>query len=144
MKRLANGSITSRSTTSATCNRAALVYLVLLTAAEVVAQPPVAPPDQFFDSGGVRIRYLEQGSGPAIVLMHSYTGTLDRHFVANGVFANLAKDHRVIAFDLRGHGKSDKPHDPAAYGEVMAGDAVRLLDHLKIQRAHVIGYRWAR
>ena len=72
--------------------------------------------------------------------MHGYTGTLDRHFLANGVFANLAKDHRVIAFDLRGHGRSGKPYEPSAYGEVMAGDVVRLLDHLEIARAHVIGY----
>ena len=118
--------------------RTVLSCCLLLATAQVRAQPAAA--DQFFDSNGVRIRYIEQGSGPAIVLMHGYTGTLDRHFVANGVFANLAKDHRVIAFDLRGHGKSDKPHDPSAYGEVMAGDVVRLLDHLKIQRAHVIGY----
>jgi pimeloyl-ACP methyl ester carboxylesterase len=104
------------------------------------AQPPAAPPDQFFDSNGVRIRFVEQGSGPAIVLMHGYTGTLDRHFVANGVFANLTKDHRVIAIDLRGHGKSGKPHEPSAYGEELARDVVRLLDHLKVQRAHVLGY----
>ena len=117
-----------------------LACLVLLAATQVFAQPAVAPPDQFFDSNGVRLRYVEQGSGPAIVLMHGATGTLDRHFLANGVFADLAQDHRVIAFDLRGHGKSDKPHDAAAYGEVMASDVVRLLDHLKIQRVHVIGY----
>ena len=116
------------------------VGLILLAAAQAVTQPADAPPDQFFDSNGVRIRYVEHGSGPAVVVMHGYTGTLDRHFLANGVFANLAKDHRVIAFDLRGHGQSGKPHDAAAYGEVMAGDLVRLLDHLKIQRAHVIGY----
>ena len=116
------------------------VLCLVLTATQALAQPSVPPPDQFFDSNGVRIRYVEQGSGPAIVLMHGYTGTLDRHFLANGVFANLAKDHRVIAFDLRGHGKSDKPHDASAYGTVMAEDVVRLLDHLKIERAHVIGY----
>jgi pimeloyl-ACP methyl ester carboxylesterase len=113
--------------------------LLVMAAAQLFAQP-AAPPDQFFDSNGVRIRYVEQGSGPPIVLMHGYTGTLDRHFLANGVFAKLAKDHRVIAFDLRGHGKSGKPHDASEYGEVMAGDVVRLLDHLKIERAHVIGY----
>jgi pimeloyl-ACP methyl ester carboxylesterase len=118
----------------------AVVCLVLVTAAEVAGQPAPAPPDQFFDSSGVRLRYVEEGSGPAIVLMHGYTGTLDRHFIANGVFANLAKDHRVIAFDLRGHGKSGKPHDAAAYGEAMVDDVVRLLDQLKIPRAHVIGY----
>ncbi|MEX2271437.1 MAG: alpha/beta fold hydrolase [Vicinamibacterales bacterium] len=116
------------------------VLLLALVAAATPAQPAAAPPDQFFDSNGVRIRYAEQGSGPAIVLMHGDTGTLERHFIANGVFANLAKDHRAIAIDLRGHGKSVKPYEPAAYGEEMSRDVVRLLDHLKIQRAHVLGY----
>ena len=128
---------------SALAGRFTGIAAVLVWTVTAAAQSPVAPatpPDQFFDSNGVRIRYVEQGQGPAIVLMHGYTGTLDRHFVANGVFANLAKDYRVIAMDLRGHGKSDKPHDPTAYGEVMAGDVVRLLDHLKIPRAHVLGY----
>lgn len=108
----------------------------------VLLQPGAAvqPQDHFFHSGGVRLRYIEQGQGPAIVLMHGYTGNADRHFVANGVFANLAKDYRTIAIDLRGHGKSGKPHDAAAYGEEMARDVVRLLDHLKIPRAHVVGY----
>ena len=113
---------------------------MLVWSVSSAAQPPAAPPDQFFESSGVRIRYVEQGTGPAIVLMHGYTGTLDRHFIANGVFANLAKDHRVIAMDLRGHGKSGKPHEASAYGEEFARDVVRLLDHLKIQRAHVLGY----
>lgn len=113
---------------------------MLLAASFVAARAPPALPDQFFDSAGVRLRYVEQGTGPAIVLMHGYTGTLDRHFIANGVFANLATHHRVIALDLRGHGKSAKPHDPRAYGEEMSRDVVRLLDHLKIQRAHVLGY----
>ena len=56
-----------------------------------------------------------------------------------GVLPNLAKDHRVIALDLRGHGKSDKPHDPKAYAE-LGQDVVRLLDHLNIARAHIVGY----
>jgi pimeloyl-ACP methyl ester carboxylesterase len=56
------------------------------------------------------------------------------------VFQALAKDHRVIAFDLRGHGRSEKPYDPATYGEAMVRDAIRLLDHLQIRRAHVVGY----
>ena len=116
-----------------------MVALIRLAVA-VVALQGVAPPDQFFNSNGVRLRYVEQGSGPAIVLMHGLTGTLDRHFIANGVFATLAQDHRAIAVDLRGHGKSDKPHQPNAYGDEMARDVVRLLDHLKIERAHVLGY----
>jgi pimeloyl-ACP methyl ester carboxylesterase len=125
------------------CDRSVNVVILLILAlltAPALAEAQAAPPDQFFDSNGVRLRYVEQGQGPAIVLMHGYTGTADRHFLANGVFANLAKDHRAIAIDLRGHGKSAKPHVPSAYGDEMARDVVRLLDHLKIQRAHVLGY----
>ena len=117
-----------------------LIAALLVLPAWASAQTPAAPTDQFFDSSGVRLRYVEQGQGPAIVLMHGYTGTADRHFIANGVFANLAKDHRVIAIDLRGHGKSGKPVTASEYGQAMALDVVRLLDHLKIQRAHVLGY----
>ena len=102
--------------------------------------PPATPPDQFFDSNGVKIRYVEQGQGPAVVLIHGYTGTAERHWINPGVFADLAKDHRVIAVDCRGHGKSDKPRDPKAYGREMGQDIVRLLDHLKIRRAHIVGY----
>jgi pimeloyl-ACP methyl ester carboxylesterase len=55
------------------------------------------------------------------------------------VMTDLARDHRVIALDLRGHGRSDKPRDPRAYDE-LGLDVIRLLDHLEISRAHVIGY----
>jgi len=117
-----------------------LIAALLVLPSSASAQTAAAPPDQFLDANGVRLRYVEQGQGPAIVLMHGYTGTADRHFIANGVFANLAKDHRVIAIDLRGHGKSGKPVTASEYGQQMALDVVRLLDHLKIQRAHVLGY----
>jgi pimeloyl-ACP methyl ester carboxylesterase len=115
---------------------AALATLLSVAA----AAQTTAPPDRFFDSNGVQIRYVEQGSGTPVVMLHGYTGTLDRHFIANGVFANIAKDHRAIAMDLRAHGKSSKPHDPKAYGDELARDVIRLLDHLKIQRAHIVGY----
>lgn len=73
-------------------------------------------------------------------MLHGYTGTADRHFIASGVFAKVAADHRAIAMDLRAHGKSGKPHDPKMYGDEMALDVIRLLDHLKIQKAHIVGY----
>jgi pimeloyl-ACP methyl ester carboxylesterase len=116
--------------------RVALFLAIVVTFSEQT----VAPPDQFFNSNGVQIRYVEQGAGSPVVMLHGYTGTLDRHFVANGVFGTIAKEHRAIAMDLRAHGKSGKPHDPKAYGDELAGDVVRLLDHLKIPRAHVVGY----
>jgi pimeloyl-ACP methyl ester carboxylesterase len=98
------------------------------------------PEDKFFDSKGARIRYVEQGQGTPVILIHGYIGNADRHWINTGVFTNLARDHRVIALDCRGHGKSDKPHDPKSYGAEMGKDIVRLLDHLKLRRAHIVGY----
>jgi pimeloyl-ACP methyl ester carboxylesterase len=61
-------------------------------------------------------------------------------WVETGVLPNLATDYRVIALDCRGHGQSDKPHDPQSYGLQMSQDVVRLLDHLNIGQAHIIGH----
>ena len=47
---------------------------------------------------------------------------------------------RVVAIDCRGHGKSDKPHDTAKYGPQMAEDVIEMMDHLKIKKAHIVGY----
>ena len=110
-----------------------LLFLIGWAPAVVSAQ------DKFFTSNGVRIRYVDQGAGEPVVLVHGYTNFIENNWIATGVLPNLAKDHRVIAFDLRGHGKSDKPHDPKAYAE-LGQDVVRLLDHLNIVRAHIVGY----
>ena len=98
-----------------------------------------AAQDRFFDSGGVRIRYLDVGAGPPVVLVHGFTGDIERSWTNTGVVEGLKRDYRVIAFDLRGHGHSDKPHDPRAYDE-LGLDVIRLLDHLRIERAHAVGY----
>ena len=111
-----------------------LLLFMALTPALLLA------PDQYFDSNGVRIRYVEQGSGEPIILIHGLSGDVERNWIDTGVLPTLAKNYRVIALDYRGHGKSDKPHDPKAYGTEMAGDVLRLMDHLKIARAHMVGY----
>lgn len=95
--------------------------------------------DKFFDSTGVRIRYIEQGTGEPVVLIHGFLGKADGVNIAP-LFRELAKNYKVIALDCRGHGQSDKPHDVKQYGQEMALDVVRLLDHLKIQKAHIVGY----
>jgi pimeloyl-ACP methyl ester carboxylesterase len=98
-----------------------------------------AAQDRYFDAGGVRIRYVDMGSGPAVVLVHGFTGDIERSWINTGVLENLSTDHRVLAFDLRGHGHSGKPHDPRAYEEIGL-DVIRLLDHTGVKRAHVVGY----
>ncbi len=99
-----------------------------------------AAEDRFFDSAGVRIHYIEQGAGEPVVLIHGYTVDLQEQWIATGVFPALASSYRVIALDARGHGLSDKPHERSAYGPEMGLDIVRLLDHLGIRRAHIVGY----
>jgi pimeloyl-ACP methyl ester carboxylesterase len=100
---------------------------------------PAAAQDRYFDAGGVRIRYVDMGSGPAVVLVHGFTGDIERSWINTGVLENLSTDHRVLALDLRGHGHSGKPHDPRAYDEIGL-DVIRLLDHTGVKRAHVVGY----
>jgi pimeloyl-ACP methyl ester carboxylesterase len=53
---------------------------------------------------------------------------------------DLSSEFEVVAMDCRGHGKSDKPHDPKQYGIEIANDVLRLMDHLGIKKAIVIGY----
>ena len=117
-----------------------MLILLGLFALHLFALDRVAAQDQFFDSNGVRIRYVDQGSGPPVVLIHGFSGSLDTGWVETGVLPNLATDYRVIALDCRGHGQSDKPHDPKSYGLQMGQDVVRLLDHLNIARAHIVGH----
>jgi pimeloyl-ACP methyl ester carboxylesterase len=109
------------------------VALLCLLAATAAAQ------DRFFESAGVRIRYFDVGAGTPVLLVHGFTASIEPAWVETGILPDLARDHRVIAFDLRGHGKSGKPHDPAAYEE-LAADAVRLLDHLGVEKSHAVGY----
>jgi pimeloyl-ACP methyl ester carboxylesterase len=119
--------------------RLTLMLLVLVALGHVTLDC-VSAQDQFFDSNGVRIHYVDQGSGPPVVLIHGFSGSLESGWIETGVLPNLATDYRVIALDCRGHGQSDKPHDPKSYGIEMSQDVVRLLDHLSIPRAHIVGH----
>ena len=95
--------------------------------------------DRYFESNGVRIRYVDAGKGTPVLLVHGFTGDIERSWVHTGLLPDLVRDHRVIAFDMRGHGHSDKPHDPHAYDDI-ALDVIRLMDHVGVQRAHIVGY----
>ncbi len=113
------------------------IGLMLLCCLTLVAQVP--PQDQSFDSDGVRIRYVDHGQGEPIILIHGFTGRLEG-WNRGDILPSLARDYRVVALDCRGHGLSDKPHDPEMYGSRMADDVLRLMDHLGIRKAHVVGY----
>ncbi len=104
-----------------------------------------------FDSAGVEIAYLDTGSGssagggtekPPVLLIHGFASNVETNWGGTGWVDFLRKaGYRVVAFDNRGHGHSQKLHELTDYGApLMAEDAKRLLDHLGIKRAHVIGY----
>ncbi len=106
----------------------------------LLATPALRGADQYFDSNGVKIRYLVKGRGEPVLLIHGFTANIEMQWDLPGIMTALAKKYQVIAFDNRGHGKSGKPHDVNKYGMEMVEDAVRLLNHLKIRQAHVVGY----
>jgi pimeloyl-ACP methyl ester carboxylesterase len=92
-------------------------------------------------SDGVRIHWMEAGEGTPVVLLHGYTSCCDAGWFSNGIAKELARDHRVIGIDARGHGRSEKPHDPAKYdGDRMPKDVIEVLDHLGVAKAHFHGY----
>jgi len=95
-----------------------------------------------FANGEVEIAYLDEGDGDPIVLVHGFASAKEVNWVHPGWVATLTRDgRRVIALDNRGHGISGKLYDPSAYHSATMADDVRaLLDHLKIERADVMGY----
>ena len=95
-----------------------------------------------FLSDGTEIAYCEEGSGDPILLIHGFASNATVNWIDTGWMRHLVRDgRRVIAIDNRGHGRSAKPHATDAYGApLMAEDARRLLDHLGIERADVMGY----
>lgn len=101
-------------------------------------------PANGFTSGNVDIAWYEAGNreGVPVLLIHGFASTAHVNWVFPGWLKTLAQaGYRVIALDNRGHGGSDKLHDPEAYHpEIMAQDASGLLDSLGITSAHVMGY----
>jgi pimeloyl-ACP methyl ester carboxylesterase len=90
----------------------------------------------FIDRDGVVLRYEVHGRGPPLLLTHSFGATMrmwDRQV------AYFAARHRVILWDMRGHGGSSDPVDPALYSQALTvGDMAAILDACGLERA-VIG-----
>jgi len=95
-----------------------------------------------FHHGEVEVAYLDEGAGEPIVLVHGFASTKEVNWVnPRWVRTLTGAGRRAIALDNRGHGASSKLYDPAAYhSATMAEDVRALLDHLKIERADVMGY----
>jgi pimeloyl-ACP methyl ester carboxylesterase len=109
--------------------------------------PAVSAVKSFKTWDGLEIAYQEWGEAqtgglPPVVLHHGFVANADANWVATGVVDALTMaGHTVIAPDARGHGRSEKPHDPDRYGEDrMARDLAGLLDVLGAPQIDLVGY----
>ena len=96
-----------------------------------------------FDSGGTRIHYYPSGpeDGRPTVLVHGFCSNFQLNWVGSRWVDTLTgSGRRVIGIDNRGHGRSEKPHDPEAYGPQMVQDVLNLVDHLGIAKVDYVGY----
>ena len=95
-----------------------------------------------FQSDGVEIAYIDEGAGDPVLLIHGFASNSQINWVDTGWMRTLTQaGWRAIAYDNRGHGQSQKLYEIKDYGApLMAEDARRLLDHLGLPRADVMGY----
>ncbi len=94
----------------------------------------------YFDNEGVKIYYEMEGTGPDLIMIHGFASNIDDNWRATNWIKTLKDSNRLILLDCRGHGKSDKPTDPTQYGLKMMEDAIKLLDHLSVEKANFFGY----
>ena len=117
-----------------------IAFLGILVVTLLAVAPLAVAEDEFFDSDGVQIHYQVEGEGEPVVLIHGFTASTAANWIGPGIFKALAEDYRVIGIDMRGHGKSGKPHGKENYGAKMSKDVINLLDELGIAKAHIMGY----
>ncbi len=94
----------------------------------------------YANNQGVRIHYQVTGDGSPLVLQHGFNASVEDWYEF-GYVEKLNQEHRLILVDARGHGASDKPHEPEAYElKRLVSDIVVVLDDLHIIKAHYLGY----
>lgn len=95
-----------------------------------------------FETSGLTLAYEVAGEGPPVLCIHGFASSGKVNWIDTGWVETLVgAGYTAITLDNRGHGASDKPHDPDAYYPTqMAEDALALLDHLGIDRAALLGY----
>ncbi len=121
---------------------AALAATALLVRQQAYRAERIHPPrGSFINLDGVRVHYLERGSGPPLVLLHG-NGSMALDFEISGLLDILSRSYRVLAFDRPGYGYSERPRDrvwtPRAQAELL-----RLaLKQLQVHRPTVLGHSW--
>jgi pimeloyl-ACP methyl ester carboxylesterase len=106
--------------------------------ATIPPETRATPVSGFASVGDVQVYYEIQGAGEPILFLHGGGGSAAASWPSDYV-TQLSRDFRVIVADSRGHGRTLDGTGPLTYGR-LAFDAVRLLDHLGIERAHIVGH----
>jgi pimeloyl-ACP methyl ester carboxylesterase len=117
-----------------------LLTVCVWAAAGVALAEPTPSHGYLVVSDGLKIHYVVLGRGTPVILIHGGGGSAQGNWFDNGIAQALAKNHRVVAIDCRGHGQSDNPPAGAMSNRRMAQDVIELMDHLGIAKAHVHGY----
>lgn len=97
---------------------------------------------EFTSYDATSIVYDDQGRGPLVLLLHGFAASAQANWHRPGITARIVDaGFRVVSPDARGHGRSGKPHNPAAYANgAMVRDVRSLLDHLGVDEARCVGY----
>jgi pimeloyl-ACP methyl ester carboxylesterase len=99
-----------------------------------------------FNSGGLSLAFDDiqpaEAAAGTVLLAHGFATSRAENWRRLGWYGAFErKGYRVIAMDMRGHGESEKPHDPAAYGrDALVGDLIALLNHVGVERVDLLGY----
>ncbi|MDP1824834.1 MAG: alpha/beta hydrolase [Archangium sp.] len=100
---------------------------------------PGEPKDAtYLEVEGTRVRYVDVGEGPPVVLLHGFASSIENWLT---VMPKLVKDHRVIAIDLRGFGWTDRPvadYSPAAQAKLLKA----VLDERKVNKVSIVAHSW--
>ena len=94
----------------------------------------------FADSNGVKIHYATLGKGPLVVMIHGFP---DYWYTWRHQMEALEEDHQVVAIDMRGYNKSDKPKGVEQYDlKLLIGDVLAMVKHFKREKATIVGHDW--
>lgn len=120
------------------CIPLAMIALVLIAAG--FARAAELGQSGFVDSGGVKLHFVAAGEGPLLVLLHGFP---DYHYTWRDQMPALSKHFRVVALDLRGYNRSDKPEGVDQYKlDKLVADVAAVLDHFKQKKMVLVGHDW--
>jgi len=114
------------------------ILIYILSRAAERRYPPIG---KFITVDGVRLHYVDRGTGPPLVLLHG-NGVMLQDFLTSGVLDGAAQTHRVIAFDRPGYGYSARPRNTIWTPYAQADLIHKALGQLGIDRAVVVGHSW--